>query len=137
MSLSNGTGLTFVKDFPPNFVVLQSVLMIDKNLTRKLLIATLTSTTGPWNLVSLDLKSHESNFLSVPDNVSRYQLGSINVASGILHLFLQPNDERLLGYTWNSQGVFEDISLSSNQTLNENEQKLQKSVVYLSHLSTF
>ena len=103
IDFSNGWRLRFLDylDFPfGNLMKCSSIS--DKVGYSKILIAyTPVFDMNQWIFFKLDLTHHVVLDLNVPRDFEIYDIGSMVFTSGILHIFVVPNMDRILGYTWN------------------------------------
>ena len=133
---------TFLQDFPvlpfPPSKILCAVL-IEKNLDQELVLAISTShTKEAWTLITVDLKTNQ--YHQIPYEIpSIHRLGTLDVSSGIVHFFVLPNPERVLGYTWHPKSNTVEmmpnlgLELFTNHSTEEIEySQWIESVVYLS-----
>ena len=143
--LAPGVTFTFVEDFPTladlyydwgHGQELQCATVIDKRLDKQVLLA-IPASPWAWKLVTIAVKT--STVYSVSDEIPNgYEVVSLIVASGIMHVIVPPNPEGVLGHIWHPQNnTFEEIrneaihEIYSNLPF-EQYQNAPKGVVYLS-----
>ena len=140
-----GVTFTFVEDLPTladwyydwgHGQELQCATVIDKSLDKQVLFA-IPASPRAWKLVTIAMKTR--TVYSVSDEIPNgYEVVSLIVASGIMHVIVPPNPEEVLGYIWQPKNnTFEEIrneaihEIYSNLPF-EQYQNAPKGVVYLS-----